>query len=97
MAKVTVLCWQEIPSLVEVKGPEGAHKIQLSGRFLELIDAVAMRRKLSGTDDYLMQWRKEKRPDRDGRAEDIANAVAAEIEASYDEIRERALQLKAPT
>jgi hypothetical protein len=56
-----------------------------------------MRRKLSGTDDYLMQWRKEKRPDRDGRAEDIANAVAAEIEASYDEIRERALQLKAPT
>jgi hypothetical protein len=91
MAKVAVLCWQEIPSAVEVKDAQGTEKVQLSNRFLELIDMIAMRRKLAGTDDYLMQWRKEKQADRDGRAADVARAVADEIEARYDAIREQAL------
>jgi hypothetical protein len=92
MAKVTVLCWQEIPSAVEVKDADGTQKVQLSHRFMELIDMIAMRRKLSGTDDYLMQWRKEKRPDREGKAADVARAVADEIEAGYDHVKEQALR-----
>jgi hypothetical protein len=92
MAKVTLLCWQEIPSAVEVKDAQGVQKVQLSARFLELIDMVAMRRKLAGTDEYLMQWRKEKLPDRDGSATDVANAVAGEIEARYEEIKAQALR-----
>jgi hypothetical protein len=92
MAKVALLCWQEIPSAVEVKDAEETQKVQLSSRFLELIDMIAMRRKLAGTDDYLMQWRKEKLPDREGKAADIAGAVADEIEARYDQIKEQALQ-----
>ena len=48
MAKVAVMCWQEIPSAVEVKDGEGTQKVQLSNRFLELIDMIAMRRKLAG-------------------------------------------------
>lgn len=92
MIKVTLLCWQEIPSAVEVKDPEGTQKVQLSARFLELIDMVAMRRKLAGTDDYLMQWRKEKLPDREGSAADVAKTVAGEIEARYEEIKEEALR-----
>jgi hypothetical protein len=39
-----------------------------------------------------MQWRKDKRPDRDGVAADIAKEVAAEIEAQYDEIRAAAIR-----
>lgn len=92
MAKIAVLCWQEIPSAVEVKDAAGTQKVQLSPRFMELIDMVAMRRKLAGTDDYLMQWRKEKHPDRDGDAAAIARSVADDIEARYDEIRQQALQ-----
>lgn len=91
MAKVTVLCWQEIPSAVEVKEGKTTEKVQLSQRFMELIDMIAMRRKLGGTDDYLMQWRKEKRPDREGTAGDVAKAVAAEIEAQYDAIKDAAI------
>jgi hypothetical protein len=91
MAKVAVMCWQEIPSVVEVKDAERTEKVQLSPRFMELIDMIAMRRKLAGTDDYLMQWRKEKYPDREGKAADVASAVAAEIETRYEEIKEQAL------
>jgi diketogulonate reductase-like aldo/keto reductase len=91
MAKIVVLCWQEIPSAVEVRDASGAHKMQLSPRFMELIDAIAMRRNLHGSDDYLMHWRKEKQPDRDGAAVDIVRAVAAELEAGYEAIRTAAL------
>lgn len=91
MAKVTVLCWQEIPSAVEVKEGKTTEKVQLSQRFMELIDMIAMRRKLGGTDDYLMQWRKEKRPDRDGTAADVAKSVAAEIETQYEDIKAAAI------
>jgi len=92
MAKITLLCWQEIPSAVEARDADGVEKVQLSQRFLELIDMVAMRRKLAGTDDYLMQWRKERHPDREGSAADTAHAVAKEVEARYEQIRAQALQ-----
>ena len=91
MAKWTTLCWQEIPSAVEASDESGTHKVQLSGRFLELIDMAAMRRKLAGTDEYLMQWAKQPSQERDGSAVDVAEAVAAEIEARYDEIKAEAL------
>lgn len=91
MARILVICWQEIPSSVEVRDAGQTHKIQLSQRFMELIDMIAMRRKLSVTDDYLMQWRKEKRPDRAGAGADVARAVADEFEARYEEIRDAAI------
>lgn len=92
MAKIAVLSWQEIPSAVEVKDADGTKKVQLSERFMELIDMAAMRRNLGGSDEYLMHWRKEKQPERDGNAKDIAEAVAAELEAQYDTIKEEALK-----
>lgn len=91
MSKLTVLCWQEIPSLVEAKDASGAHKIQLSQKFQELIDLIAMRRDLAGSDTYLMEWRKEARPDREGDARTAAESLAAEIEATYEQIKADAL------
>ena len=87
MAKVTILYWQEIPSVVEARGRSGRHKIELSRRFQELIDLVAMKKKLAGTDDYLVQWRKGRPEEHDGDPETVAKAVAEEIEARYDAIR----------
>ncbi len=92
MAKCTVLCWQEIPSVVEAKDDNGAHKIQLSERFQELIDLVAMRRQLAGTDAYLMEWRKEPPEEREGSAQEVAEIVAAEIEERYEQIKQEALK-----
>ena len=87
MAKVTILYWQDIPSLVEAKDADGSHKIELSQRFQELIDLVAMRKKLAGTDEYLLQWAKGKPQEHEGGAEAAATAVAADIESRFDEIR----------
>ena len=87
MAKVTILYWQDIPSVVEAKDENGSHKIQLSQRFQELIDLIAMKKKLAGTDEYLVQWSKGRPEQRDGNAEAVATQVAEDIESRYDAIR----------
>ena len=92
MAKWTVLCWQEIPSVVEATDDDGTHKVQLSERFQELIDMAAMRRKLAGTDAYLMAWEKQPVEERAGTAKDVAEAVAADIEARFESIKEDAIR-----
>lgn len=91
MAKVTILYWQNIPSLVEASDGGGTHKRQLSQRFQELIDMVAMKKQLRGTDAYLDQWEKGKPETRSGSASDAALAAAQEIEERYEEIRRAAL------
>ena len=87
MAKVTILYWQEIPSVVEARDRSGRHKIELSQRFQELIDLIAMKKKLAGTDEYLVQWSKGAPEEREGDPETVAKAVAEDIEARYDAIR----------
>ena len=91
MTKLTILSWQEIPSVVEAKDGEGIHKVQLSQKFQELIDLIAMRRGLAGTDSYLMEWRKEAQPEREGDAQSVAESLAAEIEGRYEQIKSDAL------
>lgn len=91
MSKLTILSWQEIPSVVEARDGSGAHKIELSLRFQELIDLIAMKRGLDGSDDYLMQWGKQKQPDRDAPPKAAAEALASEIEARYEQIKADAI------
>jgi hypothetical protein len=91
MAKVTILYWQNIPSLVEATDGDKPHKLQLSQRFQELIDLIAMKKKLGGTDAYLEHWSKGKPEMREGSASVAAAATAEEIEARYEEIRAAAL------
>jgi len=50
-------------------------------KFLERIDRLAMQRGLTGTDDYLEQWRWSEEEEREGAARDVAQAVVAELEA----------------
>lgn len=91
MAKVTVLYWQDIPAVVEVAQGRKRHKLQLSERFQELIDKVAMRKGLFGTDAYLEQWRRGEPSVRDGAPRSLAETVAAELESRYDEIERVAM------
>lgn len=78
--------------MVEAKAGRKRHKIQLSDQFQELIDLIAMKRGLDGTDDYLTHWVRTPLPDRDQGPEAAAEAVAAEIEATYEEVRKKALE-----
>jgi hypothetical protein len=91
VAKCSILSWQEIPSMVEARDASGTKKIQLSQRFQELIDLVAMRRGLAGTDQYLEEWRRGRPVEREGDAASVAKAIADEVEARFDEIRAKAL------
>ena len=91
MAQYTILYWQDIPSLVEVRQGRQRHKGQLSERFQELIDKVAMRKGLFGTDSYLEEWRRGEIKMRDGAPEEVVQAVAAELESQYADIEVKAM------
>ena len=77
--------------MVEAKDENGVHKLQLDQKFQKLIDAVAMRKGLAGTDTYLEEWRRGKPVAREGSAEEVAAAVKAELEAEFRTIRAAAL------
>ncbi len=95
MAKYSIMYWQEIPSLVEARAGRDKAKRQLSERFQELIDMAAMRRKLDGSDDYLLHWRKGDWQERDGSADQVVSAVGAEIEAEFESIKKAVLDITA--
>ncbi len=92
MAEVTILCWQEIPSMVEAKDGADTHKIQLSDGFQALIDQAAMVRGLAGTDGYLDEWNRGAAETREGAAEEVAKAVAEELESRFQTIKAAALK-----
>ena len=87
MAKVTILYWQDIPSVVEARDRGGRHKVELSQRFQELIDLIAMKKKVMGTDEYLNHWSKGPPEEHEGDAETVAATVASGIEARYEAIK----------
>lgn len=91
MADFNILYWQTIPSLVEATDSEGTHKIQLSHRFQAFIDHVAMETGLAGTDAYLEEWTRGESEQRDGSAEEVAKAVAEELEAQFETFKSAAL------
>ena len=92
MAKVQILRWQEIPSVVEVRDGSDVKKIQLSQKFQALIDEVAMREELAGTDAYLEEWNKSAVEERDGDAATVVQKVADEIEERFADIRDAVLK-----
>ena len=81
MATYRVLYWQEVPSQIRVEDDEGDVSVELPQRFMVRIDALAAQRGLSGADDYLAQWRWSDEEERDGTAQEVADAVLAELEA----------------
>lgn len=81
MATYRVLYWQEIPSQVQALDAGDEVTLPLAPRFMERIDQLASQRGLQGSDDYLEHWRWSDETERDGTAQDVAEAVRAELEA----------------
>jgi hypothetical protein len=92
MATYRLMCWQEIPTVVEAMAGGTVHKQPLSPRFQDLIDRAAMRQGLAGTDAYLEHWKKTAPKEREGDPEAVAKAIAAEIEAGFDALRARVFE-----
>jgi Virulence factor len=85
MARYRILSWRDIPAQVKVS-EEGRRPLSapLSERWQQEIDRVAMRDGLVGTDEYLAEWEWSPEVERPGSAEDVLEALVAELEASWE-------------
>ncbi len=84
MATYRVMSWRGIPSQVKVTDERGATVSKMMPMFFQQeIDRVAMAEGLAGTDEYLEAWDWSGDAERDGSAEDVAEAVVAELEEDW--------------
>ena len=91
MAQVQITYWRNIPAMVTAREGRKRAKIQLPQRFQNAIDEAAMRTGLIGTDEYLEEWRRGPWEEREGSPEEVAQAVAQELEAAFPREKLRAL------
>ena len=92
MATYQIIAWKGIPAVVEARDGTETVTRELSERFQALIDSVAMQLGLQGSEAYLEQWARGDVQERPGSATEVAEAVAAEIEARFTEIISRAFR-----
>lgn len=90
MASYQILYWHDIP--VQVKATEGRTRssASLSTRFQEAVDQAAMVAGMIDSDDYTEVFRWGDAQARTGTPEEVAKAVAAELELMYETIDWRA-------
>ena len=86
MARVRIIQWRDLPSLVEAEEDGETVRVPLSQRFQDLIDAVAMREGATEGEAYLAGWAPGPETERPGGAEAVAQAVAAELEAGFQDL-----------
>jgi hypothetical protein len=84
MATYKILYWQEIPSQIKAEDERDDLTVPMPDRFQERIDLMAARRGLQEADAYLAQWKWSEEEDREGSAEEVAEAVRVEMEAKAD-------------
>ncbi len=85
MARYRILAWKDIPAQVQVTDDAGTRvNRMLPGWFGAEIDRVAMREGLAGTDDYLEMFEWSDEAERAGTAEEVADAVVAELISAWD-------------
>ena len=84
MATYRILYWQEIPSQIRAEDDATDVSVELPQRFMARIDAMAAERGLQGADDYLAQWHWSDEEDREGSAQEVADAICRELEARAD-------------
>ena len=91
MTKIFILSWQDIPTVIEARDYNGIEKVELSKRFSELIDLIAMKKGIVGTDDYLQDWKKKKLSSTNKTAKQVVLEMSEYFEGKYEEIKSNAL------
>ena len=86
MARYRIVRWKDIPSLVEATVTVGRYAWPLSPRFQDLIDALAMREGATEAEAYLEGWGQDADVERAGSPEEVADTVAAELEADFEDL-----------
>lgn len=84
MARYRILAWRDIPTQVQVTDGAGARISRPMPRwFMQEISRITMREGLAGTDDYLEQFAWSDEQERDGAADEVADALVAELCARF--------------
>ena len=92
MTEFQITYWREFPSMVVAReGSSARHKVQLPARFQVAIDEAAMRAGATGTDEYLDGWLRSDWQEQAGDPQEVAQAVAAQLESDYPPQRIRKL------
>jgi hypothetical protein len=86
MARYRIFYWKHIPSSIVVEGDGRTIKKQLSQKIQNAIDAYAMATGLTATDEYSAQYKRGDWVERPGAPEEVAEALAAELEAEFAKI-----------
>jgi hypothetical protein len=81
MATYKILYWQQIPTQIRAEDDSDDVTVMLDEKFIKHIDVVAARLGLQAADDYLAQWRWGEEEEREGSANEVAEALKAELEA----------------
>jgi len=71
-----VISWRDIPAQVTATDGERNARAGLADRFMLAIDEAAMRAGLSGSDEYLAEWRRETRECGNDLEREVAEEVA---------------------
>lgn len=80
MARYRVLSWREIPTQVEVSDDTGARvKRPMPRWYMQEVSRITMREGLAGTDAYLEEFAWSEDVEQPGSAEEVADAVMAEL------------------
>jgi hypothetical protein len=82
MARYKILYWQDLPSQIKAEDEFDEVTVPLAPKFQERIDHLAAQRGLQSADDYLAQWRWSEEAERGGDAQQVADAVKAELEST---------------
>ena len=82
-SKFQILYWQDVPSQVKAWDDFNEIKLELPQRFTVRIDALAQTKGLTSTDDFLAQWKWSDEQERDGGAQEVAEAVKDELEKKF--------------
>jgi hypothetical protein len=77
-----VIYWRDMPLQVTASDGERTARRLLSDRFEKAVDAAAMKAGLAGSDEYLEQYRQERRPCGDDLEQEVA-AEAARLEEDF--------------
>ena len=92
MTKIFILSWQDIPTVIEARDTNGIEKVELSKRFSELVDLIAMKKGMVGTDDYLRDWKKKRLPSTNKTAKQVVIEMSQYFEDKYEDIKSKALK-----
>ena len=81
--KYQIIYWRDIPSQIKAKVGRKRMSRPLTERFLQSIDAAAMKSGDTDTDEYLAQWKPTEWMEIEGDANEFLDGLVTKIESEY--------------